>query len=266
MLTITKKSRNIINLVGVPLILSCIYYETLFPILVLSVLFFSAIEYVELVKKLHASINKFFFLSACIAVYINSIISYTEMTDLITILFVITLMYEMMISRKSSVSNVGYFLFGIVWLSICLSNSLIILRSLADGLLYTYLLFISIWVCDTFAYIFGSKFGHSKIAPSVSPNKTWFGCISGYMGVFVVLTCLYYLNYLNTLGLVNIFVMSIILGVVSQIGDFLESFIKRSADIKDTSNILLGHGGFLDRFDSISFAAPFYVIYILNFL
>jgi phosphatidate cytidylyltransferase len=85
------------------------------------------------------------------------------------------------------------------------------------------------------------------------------------MGVFVVLTCLYYLNYLNTLGLVNIFVMSIILGVVSQIGDLLESFIKRSADIKDTSNILLGHGGFLDRFDSISFAAPFYVIYILNF-
>ena len=171
----------------------------------------------------------------------------------------------MLLNKNSSVLNISYYILGFLWIGICLCSSLIYLRGTENGMFLTYLLFLSTWVCDTFAFIFGSKFGNHKILPSISPKKTWVGCFSGFIGVVAIMLSLYALDYTYSFTNINLLMFCLILGIIGQLGDFGESFIKRQADVKDTSNILMGHGGFMDRFDSISFAAPLFYLYILYF-
>ncbi len=176
----------------------------------------------------------------------------------------------MIFYSETSTQNISSYIMGVIMIGCCLSQSLIGIRSLDNGLHFTLLLFFSVWVCDTFAFIFGSKFGKSKILPAISPNKTWVGSLAGLMGAFLVTLIFFYLNIENKIDLditlLDLFIFSIITGVFGQIGDFSESIMKRQVNIKDTGTILMGHGGFLDRFDSITFAAPLYYIYILNYI
>jgi phosphatidate cytidylyltransferase len=114
----------------------------------------------------------------------------------------------------------------------------------------------SIWICDTAAYSGGRKLGKHKLAPNVSPNKTWEGAIFGLVfGIlaFVLLGKL----FLPDLPLIYTFLSGAVVGIFGQIGDLVESRFKRDAGVKDTSALLPGHGGFLDRFDSIIFVSPF---------
>ena len=125
-------------------------------------------------------------------------------------------------------------------------------------------------MCDTFAFIFGSKYGRKKIFPSVSPNKTIVGSISGIAGSAIIAISFYYIidiyDFTIKLDSIDVLFFTLLLGGVGQVGDLFESYMKRQANVKDTSKILSGHGGFLDRFDSISFAAPVYYLYISYFI
>ncbi|MBF1054203.1 MAG: phosphatidate cytidylyltransferase, partial [Parvimonas sp.] len=112
---------------------------------------------------------------------------------------------------------------------------------------------------DTFAYLFGMIFGKHKLYPSISPKKTVEGSIGGIIGslLLLILFNIFVLKYNFTF----IIVSGILLSIVAQIGDLFASKIKREIGIKDFSNIIKGHGGFLDRFDSIIFVTP--LVYIL---
>lgn len=112
-------------------------------------------------------------------------------------------------------------------------------------------LLIIIWSTDSFAYLVGRKIGKTKLAPKISPNKTWEGAIGGT----VVATALasIYLVAVEPIGMslwISI-IVTILLSITGQIGDLLESFVKRYYGVKDSGNILPGHGGILDRFDSL---------------
>jgi phosphatidate cytidylyltransferase len=110
----------------------------------------------------------------------------------------------------------------------------------------------SIWICDSFAYFIGKAYGKHKLAPKVSPKKTWEGAIAGYVGAilgFLVLTILFNLD----LPLGFQFLFASVIGIIGQIGDLAESKIKREFNVKDSSALFPGHGGVLDRFDSILF-------------
>jgi len=233
--------------------------------MVLVILIFCSIEYVKLTSLLSAEINKHIFLIINLFIFANSIVNYIQTTDLLILIFLFIFIYEMLLNKNSSVLNISYYILGFFWIGICLCSSLIYLRGTENGMFLTYLLFLSTWVCDTFAFIFGSKFGNHKILPSISPKKTWVGCFSGFIGVVAIILSLYALDYTNSFTNINLLMFCLILGIIGQLGDFGESFIKRQADVKDTSNILMGHGGFMDRFDSISFAAPLFYLYILYF-
>lgn len=121
---------------------------------------------------------------------------------------------------------------------------------------YIIVMFASIWICDTAAYSGGRKLGKHKLAPNVSPNKTIegaaFGLVFGIL-TFVLLGKL----FLPELPLIYTFLSGAVVGIFGQIGDLVESRFKRDAGVKDTSTLLPGHGGFLDRFDSIIFVSPF---------
>ena len=115
------------------------------------------------------------------------------------------------------------------------------------------LLFI-IWACDSTAYFVGKKFGRKKIAPLISPGKSWAGYWGGVVGA--LLTGLILSQYFGTPG-IKWLIPAVIIGFLGPMGDLAESFIKRSSGIKDSGSLLPGHGGLLDRFDVSLFLMPF---------
>lgn len=131
------------------------------------------------------------------------------------------------------------------------------------------LTFICAWSCDTFAYFTGRFLGKHKLIPHVSPNKTVEGSVGGVVGAMVICTLYLWItkNVLNIemLQWSNIFVEGAVYGLVggalSQLGDLIASAIKRDTEIKDFGWIFPGHGGFMDRFDSVMFIAP--IMYVL---
>jgi phosphatidate cytidylyltransferase len=114
------------------------------------------------------------------------------------------------------------------------------------------------WICDTFAYMVGSQVGGPKMAPVLSPNKTWSGAVGGAVSAVVAAGLLG--QVVNRLGwsfsLVQLLGVGLAVGVVAQVGDVAESLLKREAGVKDSSNLIPGHGGVLDRLDSLYFVIP----------
>lgn len=120
-------------------------------------------------------------------------------------------------------------------------------------------LFICIWLTDTAAYIFGRLWGRRKLAPAISPGKTLVGFAAGVAGG---LTPLLFHQFLPSTGTVQLAGLLLLTSVGGQLGDLVESAIKRDAGVKDTAPLIPGHGGMLDRFDSYFFAFPLAYLYI----
>ncbi len=124
-------------------------------------------------------------------------------------------------------------------------------------------LFLSIWVFDSAAYFTGSWIGGPKLMPKISPKKTWAGLIGGYIITFIILNLIFIimLNHivLSAFAIIMGFYLSLI-GVIGQVGDLMESYFKRKFNVKDSGNILPGHGGILDRLDSIFLASIFFYL------
>lgn len=121
------------------------------------------------------------------------------------------------------------------------------------------LFFLTIWAGDTAAMLFGKLFGRNKLAPNISPNKTWEGSIANLLAA----SCVgYFLAHLGELSPVEGLGVGAISGSLGQVGDLVESAWKRRVGIKDSGSLLPGHGGVLDRFDSMLFAAPFVALFL----
>lgn len=139
-------------------------------------------------------------------------------------------------------------------------------RAFDNGAVCVFIVFIGSWITDTCAYFTGMAIGKHKLAPKISPKKTIEGSIGGIVGVTVIITAytLICANIINmNVNICSIIVIGLISGVLSQFGDLCASIIKRENDIKDFGNIMPGHGGVMDRFDSFLFVAPA-VYYILE--
>lgn len=175
----------------------------------------------------------------------------------------VVLAKEMFRQHENVSANIGVTLLGIFYIPFFL-GTLLYMRTQMDELVPTVsyagfklivVIFISIWICDTFAYSFGRMLGKHKLFKKVSPNKTWEGAIAGVTGSVLVL---FLVKMLAILPISWPFTLlaGLIIGVVGQTGDLVESWFKRDAGVKDSSSLLPGHGGMLDRFDSIIFVSP----------
>ncbi|WP_299890040.1 phosphatidate cytidylyltransferase [uncultured Lacinutrix sp.] len=120
--------------------------------------------------------------------------------------------------------------------------------------------FIIVWVNDTFAYLVGKNFGKQKLFPSISPKKTVEGFLGGLL--FACIASYFIFTYTETLTFNNWLILSVIISFIGTIGDLIESKFKRQAGVKDSGVIMPGHGGLLDRFDSVIFAAPFIYLFL----
>lgn len=126
------------------------------------------------------------------------------------------------------------------------------------------MLLVVVWSGDTFAYVFGKWIGKHQLA-EVSPNKTWEGAIAGFIfSIAGAIACRYV--FVQQLSLMHAAILGALVGITGQIGDLCESLLKRSANIKDSGSIVPGHGGMLDRIDSLLFGAPTIYYYVYFFL
>jgi phosphatidate cytidylyltransferase len=179
---------------------------------------------------------------------------------------------EILYTRKTYLRNMGYSVLGLIYISISL-GLLLNLRTLYPGQalddvnkLLVIAIILSLWVNDTMAYLVGSFIGKTPLSP-ISPKKTWEGTIGGF--IFAVLTMGavgYYLSSgFEMQPVTQWMIVAAIASIAGTIGDLLQSKLKRLADVKDSGSIMPGHGGFLDRFDSLLFATPFIWVYIVMF-
>ncbi|MBZ5857890.1 phosphatidate cytidylyltransferase [Flavihumibacter profundi] len=169
---------------------------------------------------------------------------------------------ELLFTRDIRLVNIRYSALGIIYIS--LSWGLLInLRTHAE---YGYLLPIgiifSIWINDTMAYLVGSIIGKTPLSP-VSPKKTWEGTIGG---ILFSIAAMAILAHFTGLPVNHTATIAAIAAITGTFGDLLESKLKRMAGVKDSGHIMPGHGGFLDRFDSLLLATPFVWVYVKLFL
>ena len=172
--------------------------------------------------------------------------------------------------RRMTIYHISATLLGVIYVGF-LGSHLVMLRELplVAGLEYAYgssfvlLAFVITWSCDTGAYFIGTLIGKRQLLPRVSTHKTWEGFFGGI--VFAVAASIVasytFAGYLNVWWAI---VLGAVAALLGQLGDLVESMIKRDAGIKDTSATIPGHGGVLDRFDSLLFTSPF-IYYFLKF-
>ena len=171
---------------------------------------------------------------------------------------------------KNFRDKTAWLIFGLIYIFGSMI-SLIYLRNI-DSLIstpFTFLLFAGVMVNDSMAYIIGKTLGGPKILPKISPKKTYAGLFGGLIGsvLFIFLCDNYFLNIFTEFSLNNkdkIFLV-FVFNIVGFFGDSFESFIKRKADVKDSSGLLLGHGGMLDRLDSLILTTPVTMFYVIAY-
>ena len=162
--------------------------------------------------------------------------------------------------KKYNLQNVAISFFGLIYIPMCLSLMFQLRAFMVNPFFINWafsiplLLIATIWINDTMAYIVGSFIGKRPLS-SISPNKTWEGTIAGIIISVAIVTKV--LGAWIPIQEKYIFLMSIVAAIAGTFGDLFESKIKRMAGVKDSGNMMPGHGGFLDRFDSILFAVPF---------
>jgi len=132
-----------------------------------------------------------------------------------------------------------------------------------EGRIYVLALFAFVWVNDTFAYLVGSAIGKRKLFERISPKKTWEGFFGGL--IFAVFAGFLFSHFTADNNLIKWLGLAVVVVIFGTMGDLFESYIKRNLNVKDSGTILPGHGGFLDRLDSILFASPVALIYLLIF-
>lgn len=238
-------------------------------------------EFTGLVNK-HKHVNVNRLISTVASVYfflaVAGVNSGAIQTNAVFVPYLLTIIYlfvsGLYTKSDDSVDDWAYTMLSQLYIALPFSMiNVIAFRQAADGLNYYYYLlplsiFIFLWTNDTGAYCAGSLFGKHKLFPRISPAKSWEGSIGGGLLVLIVASVIYYVESrgenLSGLNLLEWLGLGLVVVVFGTWGDLVESLLKRTLGIKDSGNMLPGHGGILDRFDSSLMAIPAAVVYLYS--
>lgn len=198
---------------------------------------------------------------------VNFSLHLVEVWELLLAVVLFLFVVELYVKEGSPLLNLGSIFPGLLYVNLTFGSLSRVRLDAQDGtgVSMVYLLFLCVWAADIFAYFGGStlggKFIHRKLFERLSPHKTWEGFLFGIAGS--VLVSLIYGNYFSSLPSGTSLMTGLLIGLVSPAGDLVESMFKRDAGVKDSSSLIPGHGGVLDRFDTIMFISPF--LYFITF-
>lgn len=183
---------------------------------------------------------------------------------LVLILLILATLF-MIISNHliKAIADLSITFFGIFYIAFLLSH-IILIRNQVDGREWVLFLIFTVWAGDIIALFSGTLFGKHKLYPKISPNKTYEGLLGAIVGSAVI-GLVFASLFLPSLDKGACLGVTVGIGVLGQLGDFTESMLKRSAQVKDSGGLFPGHGGILDRVDSFLFASPF-LYYLLPLL
>ena len=267
------KQRLLVGFIGgiIAIVILCLNVKVVSVVLaILAIIGLSEIYNATGILKKH---NKL-----CIGSYVYSLIAFIvlafvpepglSLAVMIALYGFLLLMYMIFKHEECDFTSINELFFQTLYVSVLFAH-IILVRRLDHGNYIIWIIFITAWLSDTAAFAVGKRFGRNKLIPQISPKKTVEGAIGGLLGS-VVFNLIFGLVCSNGFDLdVNfgaLTLLALIAGVLSQLGDLTASCIKREHNIKDFSNLLPGHGGILDRFDSVLFVAPtvYYVSVIFS--
>lgn len=208
---------------------------------------------------------------AAVIIPIGLMLSIQETLILVYVYVVALFLIMLIYNKRVKAADIAMLLLGIIYIPYFLSY-IIHIRSMEFGRFFIWLVFIGAFSTDTCAYFAGRMFGRHKLCPDISPKKTVEGAIGGVVGAGIIFVLFgivvnnVFAGFMCGLrfNLLLLFVLGLIAAIVSEIGDLVASSIKRQYDIKDFGNILPGHGGILDRCDSIILVAPTIFLFLYN--
>lgn len=258
------------TIVGLPAVVAIITFANNYIVdaIIAFIACIALTEYYNAISK-KAKTIKWIGYIVCISIAFIHIIpmEYLKLIMPITVSFVSLVLFLHVILSEMDINfkDVSYNFFGIMYAPVFLMY-LAVIRGMDNGRILIWYVFIAAWATDIFAYLVGRYLGKHYFS-KISPHKTIEGCIGGILGAVVVsIIYTYVMNSLFSLNFSYLFIGIIagLLSAISQIGDFAASSIKRYVDIKDFSELIPGHGGMLDRIDSLLFIAPFaYILFTL---
>lgn len=247
--------RILISIFAIPLILYAAYAGG-YPFFAFCLL----VQTLSLYELLKMFENKGFTASVFYSLFVSIIVFagflyFKDYFNLILISGLISvLVLELFRKTENKLLNVGLVFFGLVYITFPFA----LFCKLDKNYTYVYLLFLLIWANDSFAFFGGKYFGKHKFS-KISPNKTIEGLVVGF--VFTIITSVAFHYLVSGITITDSLIVGVFVGVFGPLGDLFESFLKRYTCVKDSSNIIPGHGGLLDRFDSLILCAPFVYIY-----
>ena len=271
-------TRTITGILFVACIVVCFLNPTAMSALFALVTGLTVWEFTGLVNNRPAvSVNRFISTVAAVYWFLAMVAFCSGLTPpTVFIPYLVTLVYlliaELYTKAEDPVNDWAYTMMAQLYIAVPFSLlSVLAFRSTPAGVMYTYLMplsvFVFLWINDSGAYCCGSLLGRHKLFPRISPGKSWEGSIGGFVFVAAAAALIWYLTDLYgvndlQLNLWQWIGLGLVVAVFGTWGDLVESLFKRTLGIKDSGNILPGHGGMLDRFDSSLMAIPAAVVYI----
>lgn len=260
--------RVLVSVAAIPLIIGASYFgKYFFLIFVLAVSLISYYEFSVLIKNKNISPGSPFGLISVALIVLNEYFKIFDNYLLIFLIFALLSANELFRNKGSAIINLGSTMLSVSYVGF-FSAALINIREFYTDDIYLnggYVIIsvlATIWICDSAAYYIGTAFGKHKLFPRISPNKSWEGAAAGF--VFAVVSMVLAKNFIiDFLSWNTVIGIAVVIGVLGQIGDLIESLFKRDAQVKDSSTLIPGHGGVFDRFDSLLFSAPF-IIFLLK--
>lgn len=269
----SSTSKRIVSaVVFIPILMYCVFSRHSLPLFLLIslIMFLGLLEFYSLVAKKQIKSFKIIGVITSLAL---ALVAYWTPTQFYKLsLFLISPLligYLLTLLTKRYFLEVGGTLAGVLYTGYLMSH-LLLLRHLPNGSFYLLLLFLITWITDAVALGIGLKFGRHKLVPHISPKKSVEGAIAGLIGGALTSVLANLITGIfaeqSALSINHALILGLILGFSGQVGDLLESKIKRIAGVKDSNNWIPGHGGVLDVFDSVIFNAPIIYWYAGFFL
>ncbi|MFA6597890.1 MAG: phosphatidate cytidylyltransferase [Ignavibacteriaceae bacterium] len=261
--------RILVSVLTIPLILGvCFWGKFLFLGFTLVIGAVAYYEFILFARHKDAAGSLVIGVPAVLLIIVNAYFKFTDLTSLVFAVVFISMLRELFRNKKSAIVNLGVTFLGVFYIGLFVSSFVLVREYFLDyqkGAFVIISMLATIWICDSAAYFFGLSFGKHRLFLRVSPKKSWEGAIAGFIFSIIAMLAAKLL-VVEFLSWQDVIIIGIILGTVGQVGDLIESLLKRDAGVKDSSNIIPGHGGIFDRFDSLIYSTPVVFLYIKYFI